>query len=51
MTEKAAVNFNCPSKVLEEFDETWKHTGRYRDRTDALITAMKFFIEENKKEA
>jgi len=38
------VNFRCPLKLLEEFDETIK--GRYRNRTDALLDAMDDLIEK-----
>jgi metal-responsive CopG/Arc/MetJ family transcriptional regulator len=44
------VNFNCPAKLLEVFDETIK--GFYSDRTDALLDAMRDLIrklEEQKR--
>jgi len=51
MTEKktSAVNFNCPTKLLEDFDSTWKKTGRFKVRTAALLRAMENFIEEYQK--
>lgn len=52
MTETSAVNFNCPTKLLEDFDKTWKQTGRIPNRTDALLRAMENYIEKNQnKEA
>lgn len=50
MTETSLVTFNCPTKLLEDFDNTWKKPGRIRDRTAALLRAMEKFIE-TKKEA
>jgi len=50
MTKTKLINFNCPLDLLRKFDETWKRIGRkYPDRTTALVVAMEFFIEENRK--
>lgn len=46
MTESKLVNFNCPAKLLEEFDEAIKE--RYGDRTDALLDAMRKLLKELK---
>lgn len=48
LRERKLLNFRCLAKLLEEFDETWKRLGKYKNRTHALHTAMKFFIEQNK---
>lgn len=47
--ETQQINFNCPVKLLEDFDETWKRVARYHDRTHALLTSMEVFIQENKE--
>lgn len=44
MNENKLVNFNCPLKLLEVFDEAIK--GTYGDRTDALMDAMRKLIQE-----
>jgi len=49
VTETSAVNFNCPTKLLEDFDKTWKQTGRIPNRTDALLRAMEDFITAHKE--
>jgi metal-responsive CopG/Arc/MetJ family transcriptional regulator len=44
------VQFNCPVKLLELFDEVI--TGEYNNRTTALVYAMRQLIgelEENKR--
>lgn len=48
MTEMSPVNFNCPTKLLEDFDKAWQGTGRVPSRTAALHKAMENYIEENK---
>jgi metal-responsive CopG/Arc/MetJ family transcriptional regulator len=47
--EKQLVNFNCPTKLLQEFDKRIR--GRYGDRTDALCAAMRMLLEKLPKEA
>jgi len=42
--ESKLVNFNCPLKLLAEFDEAIK--SRYSGRTDALLDAMRDLIEK-----
>ena len=51
MTESSAVNFNCPSKLLEEFDAAWRESGKIPSRTAALLRAMESFIAEIKEGA
>jgi hypothetical protein len=52
MTKRKLVNYNCPPKLLEVFDEI---TGPFfSSRTDALLTAMRDLImklEEDKRQA
>ena len=38
------MNFNCPLKLLEEFDKVIE--TRYSGRTDALLDAMRDLIEK-----
>jgi metal-responsive CopG/Arc/MetJ family transcriptional regulator len=40
--DEKQVNFNCPAKLLEEFDEKIK--GHYGDRTDAITEAMRLLL-------
>lgn len=47
--ETKQLNCNIPVKTMQEFDETWKRVGKYHNRTHAVLTAMQFFIEENKE--
>lgn len=51
MTKKSAVNFNCPTKIKEDFDATVRRVETYRDLTDAHIAAMKLLIEKHKEVA
>jgi metal-responsive CopG/Arc/MetJ family transcriptional regulator len=44
IAESKLVNFNCPLKLLAEFDEAIK--SRYSGRTDALLDAMRDLIEK-----
>ena len=44
MSDKHKVEFNCPKPLLEVFDEIID--GVYRDRTDALLDAMRDKIRE-----
>ena len=50
LTDLAPVNFNCPSKLLDEFDRAWRASGRIPSRTAALHRAMEQFIKKNKPE-
>jgi metal-responsive CopG/Arc/MetJ family transcriptional regulator len=42
--ETALVNFNCPKRLLEEFDKAIK--GRYSNRTEAILDGMRRVLRE-----
>jgi len=47
VTGLSPVNFNCPTKLLADFDKAWKENGRIPSRTAALQRAMESYIEQN----
>jgi metal-responsive CopG/Arc/MetJ family transcriptional regulator len=48
MTETKCIEFNCPVKLLEVFDEVIQEY--YADRTKALLEAMRDFIRKLEEE-
>ena len=50
MSDTKLVQFNCPVKLLEVFDEVI--ADEYSDRTNGLLEAMRLFIRtlEERKE-
>jgi len=49
VTETSAVNFNCPTKLLDDFDAAWKDTERIPSRTAALLRVMENFVAEHRE--
>jgi len=49
MDDKKMVCFNCPIKLLAQFDKAIE--GRYGDRTNALETIMRELVEKLKEGA
>jgi metal-responsive CopG/Arc/MetJ family transcriptional regulator len=45
--DEKQVVFNCPVKLLEEFDEKIK--GHYGNRTEALCAAMRLLLASFKE--
>lgn len=43
------VEFKCPQKLVNDFDETVKRLG-FTNRSEALRTIMRNLVEKNKKE-
>jgi len=47
MSDTKQLYQNWPAKLLKEFDECWK--GRYRNRTEATMDAVRKLIAELKE--
>jgi len=44
-TENVLIEFNCPTKLREQFDLAWKKR-MFSDRTAALQSLMREFVSE-----
>lgn len=47
VSESKLVQFNCPGELLQELDRLI--VGKYRDRTEALLDAVRKLLKELKE--
>lgn len=48
MSDSFLVEFKCPKKLVDDFDETVERVG-YASRSEALRRFMRDLVEENRK--